>query len=131
MKKKIIRLSKPIIEHFSKLAMTYKYIRDQRQIYDKPRETVMGFKLVGYKLMQNGQFEPKEMGILKKILSNVDIVINVGANIGYYCCIALNFWIIHFFIYYQIPDNPFPGKTFFNILDIFLIVAILIRILIA
>ena len=50
----------------------------------------MGFKLVGNKSMQNGQFEPEETQIVKQILPHVDIFINVGANIGYYCCIALS-----------------------------------------
>jgi len=88
--KKIIRLVKPLVEHFPQLAMTYRYVRDNWQIYEEPRVTPLGFKFVGNQLMQNGQFEPIENAIVKKILPFIDIVINVGANIGYYCCLALN-----------------------------------------
>jgi FkbM family methyltransferase len=90
MKKQIIRFAKPIVEHFPRLAMTYRYVRDRWEINEEPRETPMGFKFVGNQSMQNGQFEPEETQIVKNITSFVDIVINVGANIGYYCCIALS-----------------------------------------
>ena len=90
MKNKIIQLVKPIIERFPKLAMIYRYLRDSNQIYDEPQKTRMGFKLVGNKSMQSGQFEPEETKIVKQIIPNIDVVINVGANIGYYCCIALS-----------------------------------------
>lgn len=90
MKKQLIRLAKPIVERFPKLAMIYRYVRDSRQIYEEPQETTMGFKLVGDQSMQTGQFEPEETQIVKTLFSSVDVVINVGANIGYYCCIALS-----------------------------------------
>lgn len=90
MKKQLIRFVKPLIERFPKLAMTYRYVRDSWQIYEEPQETQMGFKLVGNQSMQSGWFEPEETQIVKQILPCVDIVINVGANIGYYCCIALS-----------------------------------------
>lgn len=90
MKKQLIRLVKPIIERFPKLAMSYRYVRDSWQMYEEPQETLMGFKFVGSESMQSGQFEQEETQIVKRILSHVDIVINIGANIGYYCCIALS-----------------------------------------
>lgn len=89
MKKQFVQFVKPIIERFPKLAMTYRIVRDSWQVYEEPKETPMGFKLVGNNSMQNGTFEPEETKIVKKIISDVDVVINVGANIGYYCCIAL------------------------------------------
>ena len=49
----------------------------------------MGFKMMGNPGMQNGAFEPAETKIVQNILSHVSVVINIGANIGYYCCIAL------------------------------------------
>lgn len=88
--RQLIQLVKPIVERFPRLAMTYRYVKDGWQIYEEPHETPMGFKFAGNPLMQNGQFEPEETQIVNKILPNVDTVINVGANIGYYCCIALS-----------------------------------------
>lgn len=50
----------------------------------------MGFKLAGNPQMQEGRFEPEETQIVTHILPHVDVVVNVGANIGYYCAIALS-----------------------------------------
>jgi len=90
MKRQLIRLAKPIIECFPKLAMTYRFVRDSWQGYEEPEKTPMGFKLIGNRSMQEGKFEPEETQIVKTIIPYVDVVINVGANIGYYCCIALS-----------------------------------------
>jgi FkbM family methyltransferase len=40
--------------------------------------------------MQSGEFEPAETQLVSRILRSVDVFINVGANVGYYCCIALS-----------------------------------------
>ena len=40
--------------------------------------------------MEQGKFEPEVVEIVKKHLPDADIFINLGANIGYYCCIALH-----------------------------------------
>lgn len=90
MKERMIRLIKPVIEYFPKLAMTYRCIRDSWALTDDARETEMDFKLVGNQSMQNGDFEPEETQLVLRILAHVDVFINVGANIGYYCCIALS-----------------------------------------
>ena len=87
--KHFIRIAKPVIERFPSVAMAYRYVRDNRRILDEPKETPMGFKLTGNSAMEKGVFEPDETRIVKRILEKVDIVINVGANIGYYCCLAL------------------------------------------
>jgi FkbM family methyltransferase len=39
--------------------------------------------------MEQGQFEPNETGLIRELVQSVDVVINVGANIGYYSCLAL------------------------------------------
>jgi FkbM family methyltransferase len=49
----------------------------------------MGFKLIGNETMESGTFEPEETEIVRKILHEADLFINIGANIGYYCCIAI------------------------------------------
>jgi FkbM family methyltransferase len=41
-------------------------------------------------MMEEGRFEEEEVEIAKNHLASADILINVGANIGYYCCIALS-----------------------------------------
>lgn len=54
-----------------------------------PKETPMGFKLIGNESMEQGLFEPEETYLICKLLDHVDTFLNVGANIGYYCGHAL------------------------------------------
>ena len=54
------------------------------------RMTHWGFYLSGNKQMANGEFEVTETKLFLKLLNDIDLFINVGANIGYYCCHALN-----------------------------------------
>lgn len=89
MKRQLIKIFKPVVEKFPRLAMTYRFIRDSWQINDEPQMTSLGFKFLGNPIMQSGNFEPEETKIFSKILDHADTFINVGANIGYYCCIAL------------------------------------------
>ncbi len=73
-----------------KLYRAYRYIKDKKDIYTNPIETTLGFKFAGNDAMVNGNFEPFETEIIKKLTHKVDLFINVGANIGYYCCLALS-----------------------------------------
>jgi FkbM family methyltransferase len=81
---------KPIIERFPAMAMIYRNIRDQFDFLKKPVETQWGFSLAGNRSMAQGTFEPLETEIIRKLLIDVDVFVNVGANIGYYCCHALS-----------------------------------------
>ena len=40
--------------------------------------------------MADGSFEPEESAIVRKLLADVDLLVNVGANVGYYCWHALS-----------------------------------------
>lgn len=40
--------------------------------------------------MAEGAFEPAETSLVRELLADTDIFINVGANVGYYCCHALS-----------------------------------------
>ena len=52
--------------------------------------TPFGFKFLGPRVMQNGSFEVTETKILIKLFFQADIFVNVGANFGYYICMARN-----------------------------------------
>ncbi len=89
MNKKIKTFLKPHIEKMPFLATSYRKVRDGWQIGREPQLTPNGFKLVGNLNMQAGNFEPLETKIFKELAADADIVVNAGANIGYYCCHAL------------------------------------------
>ena len=71
------------------IGRVYRYVRDSRGLNNNPKLSKMGFKFLGNQEMQNGVFEVLETRIVERILSKVDTFVNVGANIGYYTCIAL------------------------------------------
>lgn len=50
----------------------------------------IGFMFKGIPAMQNGTFEPEETKTMIEYLKNTDVFIDVGANTGYFSCIALN-----------------------------------------
>lgn len=57
-------------------------------------ETPHGFKFnsgfhPAYRLMRTGQFEVEETALVAKLLDQVDLFVDIGANIGYYTCLAL------------------------------------------
>lgn len=56
--------------------------------------TPLGFKLTAglhpaYDQMRNGTFEPDETALISRLLQRTDRFIDVGANLGYYTCLAL------------------------------------------
>lgn len=52
-------------------------------------QTVHGFSLMGSQAMVDGTFEPEETAIFQRCIQDYDVVVNIGANVGYYCCLAL------------------------------------------
>jgi FkbM family methyltransferase len=85
-----ISFFRPLIEHFPRVASIYRGVRDQLAFVDEPIATPWGFKLAGNPTMVNGEFEPEETELVRKLLCDVDVLVNVGANVGYYCCHALS-----------------------------------------
>ena len=90
MKEQFIQFVRRVIRLFPRLFMVYRYVVESWHLNEVPQATSQGFKFIGNKSMQEGNFETEETQIVNRIIPNVDIVINVGANIGYYCCIALS-----------------------------------------
>ena len=100
----IRRFLKSIILKFPYAVNLYWYLRDNPFNLPKPENTSLGFKFSGNSAMVKGQFEPEETEIAKKIIDYSDVFINIGANIGYYCCIALRSGK------YTIAFEPIPGN---------------------
>lgn len=88
MKRQMLSILRPFAKRFPRLAMMYRSLRDTRNLYAVPKMTPLGFLLTGNSFMQLGLFEVEETEIVRCILDHVDVLINVGANIGYYCCIG-------------------------------------------
>jgi len=80
---------KPYVERYPALAFAYRTLRDawafQRQ---RPQVTPYSFKLMGNRAMQTGTFEPEEAALIKHLLDSADVFVDVGANIGFYTCLA-------------------------------------------
>ncbi len=56
-------------------------------------DTPFGFKMIARnyianRMMMYGSFETEEVKLIKKNLSSADVFVDVGANIGFYTCIA-------------------------------------------
>jgi FkbM family methyltransferase len=85
----LVVLIKPLVSRFPRLAAMYRGMRDQLECMEEPQLTPWGFKLAGNTAMAQGTFEPVETALVLKLLDEVDVFINVGANVGYYCCHAL------------------------------------------
>ena len=77
------------LKRFPRLNAAYHGYRECKHMLRPPVKNPQGFWFTGNKLMQSGQFELEETRIVQELLGNVDVLINIGANIGYYCCIAL------------------------------------------
>lgn len=88
MKNWFVSLARQSIERFPRLAELYRGVRDQLDFERHSQTTPWGFRLAGNKDMAAGVFEPKETQIIRDLLQGVEILVNVGANVGYYCCHA-------------------------------------------
>jgi FkbM family methyltransferase len=78
------------IEHFPNLALFLRAVRDQLDQWETPKMTPWGFTLAGNDAMANGTYETEETKLVRELAARVDIFVNIGANVGYYCCHALS-----------------------------------------
>jgi len=83
-------LIKSNFERFPALALFYRNTRDLLDQRHPARPTPWGFSFAGHDAMADGSFEPEETAVVRKLLAEVDVLVNVGANVGYYCCHALS-----------------------------------------
>ena len=85
----LARTVRPLVERSPRVAMTYRHFRDLRHIARDAVETPFGFRFVGNESMERGDFERDETAFVRRTLADVDVLVNIGANIGYYCCFGL------------------------------------------
>lgn len=77
------------IDRYPALSNLLRGARDLLDRNEPALQTPWGFKLAGHPHMASGRFEPEETEVVRTLLAEVEVVVNVGANIGYYCCHAL------------------------------------------
>jgi len=58
-----------------------------------PKATPYGFRLstsrsIHHRAMLSGKFEPDEVAVVQQFLNQADVFVDVGANIGFYTCLA-------------------------------------------
>lgn len=81
---------KPLVQAVPSADRSLRSVRDHLALLKHPKQTPMGFRFSGNRLMAQGGFEPDETDLVRQTLKTTDVFINIGANIGYYCCIALH-----------------------------------------
>ncbi len=84
--KSIIR---KIIRSSPLLITVARALRHQKLLKRQAVVTPWGFKFNGPAAMISGDFEPDETKLVNAILERSDVLINVGANVGFYCAHAL------------------------------------------
>lgn len=85
----LIGALRPLVSRSPQLSRLYRLLRDEAAWRRKPGLTPLGFRFAGHPQMEAGRFEPIETEWVRRLLPSVKLVVNVGANTGYYCCVAL------------------------------------------
>jgi FkbM family methyltransferase len=67
----------------------YHSFRTARSIYGaKPQMCELGFRFAGPAEMLSGAFEKEEASVILEQTGHADVFIDIGANVGYYTCLA-------------------------------------------
>ena len=83
------RVLKNSVDQFPDIANLYRTLRDELVFHrQKPVRIPLGFWFYGDRSMELGLFEPDETALIMEILEDVDVFIDIGANVGYYSCLA-------------------------------------------
>jgi len=77
-----------VIDKFTpSLGRSYRNFRD-RNSFGVSRTTAYGFRLAGSPIFSGDTFEPDEVKLFLELLETHDVVIDIGANVGFYSCLA-------------------------------------------
>jgi FkbM family methyltransferase len=79
----------------SRLARFYRVYRQTKHALARAEREPVFVEKLGFRFaaeneqMRSGTFEPDETALVLALLDDVDVFLNIGANVGYYCCMAL------------------------------------------
>lgn len=85
---KLLRTARPLVDRLPFVAASYRSLRERMPTFGAPVATSLGFQFVGHAPMLDGTFEPSETKFLEEELGRTDVFVDVGANIGYFTCLA-------------------------------------------
>src|SRR5437867_1441260 len=78
-----------ILRHFPEMDAAYRFYRQHRELHRcKIRMTDYGFEFGGNPAMQKGSFELDETSLIRRHLEVASVFVDIGANVGYFTCIA-------------------------------------------
>jgi FkbM family methyltransferase len=77
-----------VLSHTPQLAHFYRLLRDKLASVAPPVKTIYGFTLSGNRVMASPIFEREEIAFFVRQLSHVEVCVDIGANIGFYTCLA-------------------------------------------
>ncbi len=81
------RLRKPVDSFVPAVGHLYRSLRDL-SVARQFRQTSYGFRLAGERRIAASDFEPQEVKAFLELLESHDTVLDLGANIGFYSCLA-------------------------------------------
>ncbi len=80
-------LRQPVDTFAPSVGRLYRRMRDF-VVARQSRQTIYGFKLAGDPRMASSDFEPDEVKAFLELIESHDMVLDIGANIGFYSCLA-------------------------------------------
>ena len=80
-------IRKPIDTFAPSVGHLYRRLRDVA-VAKRSRHTIYGFTLAGDPRMASSDFEPNEVRTFLESLESHDTVLDIGANVGFYSCLA-------------------------------------------
>lgn len=85
-----LRSFRPLIDgYFPFAAKHYRLLRDRRALNSLRLEnTPFGFSILGGNSLASGAHESAELAIASDFLGDVDVMLDIGANVGLYSCLA-------------------------------------------
>ncbi len=120
----LTKFRKPVDTFAPSVGQMYRTVRDFC-VSRKARETKYGFTLAGSTIMSSDDFEAEEVRTFLEFLDGHDAVLDIGANVGFYSCLAASRGkqVVSFepsarnlkFLYKNLWDNGLPKVEVFPV----------------